>query len=48
MSYIGNKNSKKLHVDGCPSLPKEENQVVFDSYEAAIAEGYSPCSSCLG
>ena len=48
ITYIGNKNSKKLHVDGCPSLPKEENQVVFDSYEAAIAEGYSPCSSCLG
>ena len=46
--YIGNKNSKKLHLPDCSSLPKEENQVHFDSYEAAIAEGYEPCSKCLG
>ena len=46
--YIGNKNSKKLHVPGCSSLPKEENQVHFDDYEKAIAEGYTPCSKCLG
>ena len=47
VTYIGNKNSKKLHTGDCPSLPKEENRVYFDSYDAAIDEGYSPCSSCL-
>ena len=46
--YIGNKNSKKLHLPTCKSLPSEKNQVLFDSYDAAIAEGYTPCSSCLG
>lgn len=46
-TYIGNKNSKKLHVPGCSSLPKEENRVYFDSYDDAIAEGYEPCSKCM-
>ncbi len=48
VQYIGNKKSRTLHVDGCGSLPKEENRAYFDSYEAAIREGYSPCTSCLG
>ena len=48
ISYIGNKNSKKLHISTCSGLPKAENQVTFDSYEAAIAAGYTPCSSCIG
>ena len=47
-TYIGNKNSKKFHVDGCSSLPKEENRVYFDSYDEAIEEGYTPCGNCLG
>ena len=47
MVYIGNIHSKKLHVEGCPSLPKEENRTYFDSYEAAIAAGYVPCKSCM-
>ena len=46
--YIGNKNSKKLHIGTCASLPKEENQVTFDSYEEAIEAGYTPCGSCMG
>ena len=46
--YIGNKKSKTLHVDGCGSLPKEDNQEIFNSYEEAMAAGYSPCSGCLG
>ena len=46
-SYIGNKNSKKLHLPGCSSLPAESNRVYFDDYDAAIAEGYVPCSKCL-
>ena len=47
-TYIGNKNSKKLHLPGCTSLPSEGNQVLFDSYDEAIAEGYTPCSKCMG
>ena len=48
VTYIGNKNSKKFHDEGCGSLPKEENRVYFDSYQDAIDAGYTPCSSCLG
>ena len=48
MTYIGNKNSKKLHISSCASLPKAENQVIFENYEEAIAAGYTPCSSCMG
>ncbi len=47
ITYIGNKNSKKLHLDTCGSLPKEENRVYFDDYDAAIADGYTPCSQCM-
>jgi competence protein ComEC len=47
-TYIGNKKSKKLHVAGCSSLPSEDNQVLFDDYDEAIADGYTPCSKCLG
>ena len=47
-TFIGNKNSKKLHGEDCGSLPKEENQVIFHSYQEAIDAGYTPCSSCLG
>ena len=47
-AYIGNKNSKKFHLPTCSGLPAEQNQVVFDGYSDAIAEGYTPCSNCLG
>ena len=47
-SYIGNKNSRKFHTPDCGSLPKEENRVYFDTYDAAVDAGYTPCSSCLG
>ena len=46
--YIGNINSKKLHLEGCSSLPKEENRTYFHSYEEAIAQGYVPCGKCMG
>jgi len=48
VTYVGNKNSKTLHTQDCGSLPKEENRVYFDSYDAAIEAGYKPCGSCLG
>ena len=47
-TFIGNKNSRKLHGEDCGSLPKEENQVIFHSYQEAIEAGYTPCGSCLG
>ena len=47
ITYIGNKNSKKLHLDTCGSLPKEENRVYFTDYDEAIAAGYTPCSQCM-
>ena len=47
-TYIGNKNSKKFHLPTCSNLPAEKNQVLFDTYEEAIGEGYEPCSNCLG
>lgn len=46
--YIGNRNSKTLHLPSCSSLPAEKNQVRFNSYDAAMAEGYHPCSRCMG
>ena len=48
VTYIGNKNSRKFHLSTCSNLPKEENQVIFDSYADAVAAGYTPCGSCLG
>ena len=47
-TYIGNKNSKKFHLPTCNGLPAENNQVIFDNYNEAIAEGYAPCGNCLG
>ncbi len=46
-AYIGNVNSKKFHLPSCPNLPAEKNQILFSSYEEAIAAGYSPCSTCI-
>ena len=48
ITFIGNKNSKKLHSEDCANLPKEENRVLFDSYQEAMDAGYTPCGSCLG
>lgn len=46
--YIGNLNSHKFHLPTCSSLPEEKNRIYFSSYDEAIAQGYSPCGSCLG
>ena len=48
ITYIGNRNSQKFHAPDCKNLPGEKNRVEFDSYEDAIAAGYTPCGSCLG
>ena len=44
----GNKKSKVFHTYDCKNLPGESNRVEFADYDAAIAEGYKPCSSCIG
>ena len=44
----GNKKSKVFHSYDCNSLPGENNRVEFPDYDAAIAEGYKPCGSCIG
>lgn len=44
--YIGNLNSKKFHLDTCSSLPSAKNQIIFNSYENAVNDGYTPCSKC--
>ena len=46
-AYIGNVNSKKFHLPTCPNLPAEKNQILFSSYDEAVAAGYTPCSTCI-
>jgi len=45
-AYIGNKNSGKLHLPSCTSLPAERNRVYFDTREEAIDVGFEPCKNC--
>ena len=45
-TYIGNVNSHVFHLETCSSLPAEHNQIVFDSREAAVEAGYTPCGRC--
>lgn len=46
--FVGNRNSKKLHLPSCSGLPAEQNRVEFTSYDEAVAQEYSPCGNCLG
>jgi len=46
VSFIGNRNSKVYHLPTCPSLPKESNQVYFNSFEDALEQGFTPCGVC--
>jgi competence protein ComEC len=45
-SYIGNKNNQKLHRASCKTLPKEQNQVLFNSLEEAQATGFTQENQC--
>lgn len=45
--YIGNKNTKVVHIKDCGSLPKEENQIEFLTLEEAIENGYKPHEKCI-
>lgn len=44
--YIGNRNSKKFHLSSCANLPAEKNRVFFDTRQAAVDAGFSPCGNC--
>lgn len=44
----GNKKSKKFHTYDCSNLPGENNLVIFEGYQEAVAAGYEPCGSCIG
>ena len=48
-TYIINTKSKKFHLpDGCNGLPSEENsELVEDTYNNLISQGYSPCGNCF-
>lgn len=45
--YIGNRNTSVFHLPTCSTLPAGKNQVLFETYDEAIAAGYRPCSRCL-
>ncbi len=49
-TYIGNKNSKKLHYPSCASVENmnNKNKVYFDTADEALNSGYSWCQSCHG
>lgn len=44
--YIGNKNTKKFHLESCYSLPAKKNRVYFSSQSDAINDGFNPCKNC--
>ena len=49
-SYIGNKNTKKLHNPSCSAVlqMKEESKVYLNcTRDAAIKNGYRPCGRCF-
>lgn len=45
--FIGNKKSKKVHIDTCESLPSENNRVNFKTLEDAVEAGYTECGRCI-
>ena len=47
-SVVGNSNSKKYHLEGCPGFRDvaEKNRVVFKSVEEAEAAGYKRAGNC--
>lgn len=48
-SYIGNKNSGKLHLPDCASVKrmKEKNKAYLNCTRSeALSNGYDPCEKC--
>lgn len=46
--YIGNRKTMRFHRPDCDGAVKivPRNRVVFDTREAALYDGYSPCRTC--
>ena len=44
--YVGNKNKMRLHKATCTSLPKEKNQVLFETLDEAIEAGFTEDNEC--
>ena len=47
--YVLNKNTKKIHIDGCRALStmKSSNKrEVYTTYDSLIRQGYTPCAIC--
>ena len=44
--YIGNLKTHKFHSPTCSKLPKEDNQIFFETKEEAVENGYEPCGIC--
>lgn len=45
-THIGNINSKKFHRPDCKTLPAEHNQVMLETRDHAIENGYEACQNC--
>lgn len=47
-SYVGNKNTRKLHYIKCTYVSRmnNSNKVFFDSLQDAVKAGYVPCKVC--
>ena len=47
--YIGNKGSKRFHLDNCPLAQKilPDNRIYFTKRWDAFWQGYSPAKNCL-
>lgn len=48
LRYIGNIKTLTLHLPSCGNLPGAANQIIFRDFEQALANGYKPCSRCMG
>jgi len=48
-TFVINTKSKKFHLpEGCNGLPSEENsELVEDTYNNLVAQGYTPCKTCF-
>lgn len=49
ITYIGHKNSKKIHDPHCPYAKRilPENRIIFSSINEALKQKYTKCS-CVG
>lgn len=46
--YIVNAKNGKIHNSSCKNLPKEENQIIYETLDEALAHGYSDyCGNCM-